>query len=105
MNTISRDSTFDLYTVDAEGDAKILDCSVWAGGSVEVGAALTMALYGCNYENPVGRTFKQMYDEDGVAIQIVASAAGVWMLPSSMYGAKWMKLVGTETEVALHRKG
>ena len=101
---VTRGSTADLYTVNAEGDAVILDSSVWAGGTVQVAGALTIAVYGCNYENPTGRTFVQAYDVDGVAKQVVAAGAGVFDLPN-IHGNKWIKLVGTETEVALNRAG
>lgn len=101
---IIRDSTAELYTVNSEASAKILDSSVWAGGSVEIPGALTINIYGCNYENPLNRTFKQCYDQDGVAKTITAGAAGVFDLPA-IHGNKWIKLVGTETEVALNRAG
>jgi hypothetical protein len=101
---LTRDSTSELYTVDAEADAKILFSSTWAGGTVQVAGALTINVYGCNYENPQGRTFVQAYDMEGFAKRIVAAGAGVFDLPP-IHGNKWIKLVGTETEVALNRAG
>lgn len=101
---ITRDSTPDLYIVDAEADAVVLEASVWAGASVQVPGALTINVYGCNYEDPRNRTFVQCYDVDGVAKSIVATAAGLFDLPP-IHSIKWIKLVGTQTEVALNRAG
>jgi hypothetical protein len=101
---ITRASTGESYTVDAEADAVILAASVWAGGCVEVEGALTVNVYGCNFENPVGRTFKQAYDLDGVAKTLVAADARVQDLPN-IHGMRWIKLVGTTTVVQLHRAG
>lgn len=105
MSKFNRDSTPDLYAVDSEVNAKILDCSVWAGGSIETEAAVTVTLVGTNYDNPVGRTFKACYDKTGAPVVIICSAAGVWALPDAFYNYRYVKLTGTSATVGLFRKG
>lgn len=84
---------------------EVIDMSNMAGGSVETTAAQTMAIYSCNQDDPVGKTFTAAHDEDGVALSITAGAAGGWALPSACYNYRYICLVdaGGGT-VYLHQK-
>lgn len=101
---ISRYGESRAYDVGAEEDVEILDASEFAGGSIELEAGNTVSVYGCNFENPIGRTFKLAYDIDGIEKKIVAADARCQDLPN-IHGMRWMKLVGTAATVQLHRAG
>lgn len=101
---ISRFGESRSYDVGAEADVEILDASEFAGGSIELEAANTVSVYGCNFEDPIGRTFKLSYDVDGCEKTIIASGACHRDLPN-IHGMRWMKLVGTAATVQLHRAG
>lgn len=101
---ISRFGETRPYVVCAETDAEILDASQFAGGSIELEAANTVYVYGCNFEDPAGKVFKKSYDQDSVEKKIVAADARHQDLPS-LHGMRWMKLVGTAATVQLHRAG
>jgi hypothetical protein len=101
---ISRFGETRPYAVGAETDAEILDASQFAGGSIELEAANTVYVYGCNFEDPAGKVFKKSYDNEGYEKKIVAADARHQDLPN-LHGMRWMKLVGTSATVQLHRAG
>jgi hypothetical protein len=90
-----------VYIVDSESAAQIMSMEVNSGGSIQTAGALTVNIYGCNDVDPKGLTFVQLYDEDGTAAVVTATAAGIWAMPSCIFNALFVKLVGTQTTVKL----
>jgi hypothetical protein len=103
MTRILRDGTTDTYTADTEPNSAVLDASTWAGGSVEVTAAVTLTIVGTNCDNPASRTFVQCYDQDSGPLIITATDAGVWELPT-IFGFRYIKFTAADpTEIYLFR--
>lgn len=81
------------YTFAAESSAKHISLEGLTGLSVETTQAQTIVVYGCNQDEPEGKTFVAAHDESGTAIAYTASGADIFPINFSSFAFRYIKLV------------
>jgi hypothetical protein len=105
MSQILRYPLNRTYTLATEAAAKVISMECMAGGSVETTATVTIAVYGCNRDNPDALTFVVAEDEDGTAVSMTITDAKCRALPAACYTYRYIKLVAAAGgTVYLHQK-
>lgn len=92
--------SYDMNTAAQLAAIIPINMSQFSGGSIQLGEALTVTVYGCNKENPTGETFVAASTQDGIAKAVTLAAAGVIDLPDTIFNNLWIKLVTSKAAVA-----